>query len=70
MQRNRSSFALVVYVNTETPMGLIAENLRKAREIAHSDSRVPEQLKHYLQKALEVAVGLDPYLDAMATAKK
>ncbi|XP_065264339.1 uncharacterized protein LOC135881610 [Emys orbicularis] len=55
---------------SETPMGLIAENLRKAREIAHSDSRVPEQLKHYLQKALEVAVGLDPYLDAMATAKK
>nr|XP_032628758.1 uncharacterized protein LOC116820413 [Chelonoidis abingdonii] len=54
---------------SETPMGLIAENLRKAREIAHSDSRVPEQLKHYLQKALEVAVGLDPYLDAMATAK-
>ncbi|XP_030426354.1 uncharacterized protein LOC115655250 [Gopherus evgoodei] len=53
----------------ETLMGLIAGNLRKAREIAHSDSHVPEQLKHYLQKALEVAVGLDPYLDAMATAK-
>ncbi|KAH1168243.1 hypothetical protein KIL84_003726 [Mauremys mutica] len=69
MQRNHLSFALVVYVNTETPIGLIAENLRKAREIAHSDSRVPEQLKHYLQKALEVAIGLDPYLDAMATAK-
>ncbi|CAM4585838.1 unnamed protein product [Caretta caretta] len=56
--------------SNETPMGLIAENLRKAREIAHGDSRVPEQLKHYLQKALDIAVGLDPYLDAMSTAKK
>ncbi|XP_043374573.1 uncharacterized protein LOC119858417 [Dermochelys coriacea] len=55
---------------SETPMGLIAENLRKAREIAHGDSCVPEQLKHYLQKALDIAVGLDPYLDAMSTAKK
>ncbi|XP_067396475.1 uncharacterized protein [Emydura macquarii macquarii] len=55
---------------SETSMGLIAENLRKAREIALGDSRVPEELKHYLQEALDVAVGLDPYLDAMATSKQ
>uniref|UniRef100_A0A8C6JZU5 D-arabinitol 2-dehydrogenase [ribulose-forming] n=2 Tax=Melopsittacus undulatus TaxID=13146 RepID=A0A8C6JZU5_MELUD len=54
----------------ETPTGLIAENLLKAKEIALSDSRVPEQLKNYLQKALDVALGLDPYLDAMATSKR
>ncbi|XP_075794700.1 uncharacterized protein LOC102457357 [Pelodiscus sinensis] len=51
-------------------MGLVAENLRKAREIALSNPHVPEQLKHYLQKALAVAVGLDPYLDTMVTGKK
>ncbi|XP_065605632.1 uncharacterized protein LOC136057059 [Cyrtonyx montezumae] len=54
----------------ETPMGSIAENLLKAQEIAFNDSRVPEQLKNYLQKALVVALGLDPYLDAMATSKR
>ncbi|XP_074862048.1 uncharacterized protein LOC142019291 [Carettochelys insculpta] len=51
-------------------MGQIAENLMKAREIALSDPHVPEQLKHYLQKALDVALGLDPYLDKMATREK
>ncbi|KFV14751.1 hypothetical protein N340_02320, partial [Tauraco erythrolophus] len=55
---------------SETPVGLIAENLLKAKEIALNDSRVPEQLKNYLQKALDVALGLDPYLDAMATSKR
>ncbi|XP_069722234.1 uncharacterized protein [Phaenicophaeus curvirostris] len=54
----------------ETPAGLIAENLLKAKEIALKDSRVPEQLKNYLQKALDVALGLEPYLDAMATSKR
>nr|XP_009487220.1 PREDICTED: uncharacterized protein LOC104035598 [Pelecanus crispus] len=54
----------------ETPAGLIAENLLKAKEIALNDSCVPEKLKNYLQKALDVALGLDPYLDAMATLKR
>ncbi|XP_009468247.1 PREDICTED: uncharacterized protein LOC104017002 [Nipponia nippon] len=54
----------------ETPAGLIAENLLKAKAIALNDSRVPEQLKNYLQKALDVSLGLDPYLDAMATSKR
>ncbi|XP_017690626.1 PREDICTED: uncharacterized protein LOC108507288 [Lepidothrix coronata] len=54
----------------ETPAGHIAENLLKAKEIALNDSRVPEQLRNYLQKALDVALGLDPYLDAMATSKR
>ncbi|NXC66099.1 FABG5 reductase, partial [Anhinga anhinga] len=55
---------------SETPAGLIAENLLKAKEIALNDSRVPEQLKNYLQKALDVALGLDPYLDAMSASKR
>lgn len=55
---------------SETPAGLIAENLLKAKEIALNDSCVPEQLKDYLQKALDIALGLDPYLDAMATSKR
>ncbi|XP_010115524.1 PREDICTED: uncharacterized protein LOC104477206, partial [Chlamydotis macqueenii] len=48
----------------------MAENLLKAKEIALCESRVPEQLKIYLQKALDIALGLDPYLDAMATSKR
>lgn len=55
---------------SESPAGLIAENLLKAKEIALNDSRVPEQLKNYLQKALDIALGLDPYLDAMAAPKR
>ncbi|NWX63786.1 SDR dehydrogenase, partial [Promerops cafer] len=55
---------------SETLAGHIAENLLKAKEIALNDSRVPEQLRNYLQKALDVALGLDPYLDAMATSKR
>lgn len=51
-------------------MGSIAENLLKAQEIALNDPHVPEQLKNYLQKALLVALGLDPYLVAMATSKR
>uniref|UniRef100_A0A8C3Y2I6 D-arabinitol 2-dehydrogenase [ribulose-forming] n=2 Tax=Catharus ustulatus TaxID=91951 RepID=A0A8C3Y2I6_CATUS len=53
-----------------TLAGHIAENLLKAKEIALNDSRVPEQLGNYLQKALDVALGLDPYLDAMAASKR
>lgn len=55
---------------SETPAGLIAENLLKAQEIARNDSRVPAQLRNYLQKALDVAVGLDAYPDAMAASKR
>ncbi|NWY75545.1 SDR dehydrogenase, partial [Erithacus rubecula] len=55
---------------SETLAGHIAENLLKAKQIALNDSRVPEQLRNYLQKALDVALGLDPYLDAMATSQR
>ncbi|NWI87000.1 MTDH dehydrogenase, partial [Pitta sordida] len=55
---------------SETTVGHIAENLLKAKEIALNDSHVPEQLKNYLQKALDVALGLDPYLGAMAVSKR
>ncbi|NXX36758.1 SDR dehydrogenase, partial [Nicator chloris] len=55
---------------SETLAGHIAENLLKAQEIALNDSRVPEQLRNHLQKALDVALGLDPYLDAMAASKR
>ncbi|XP_057888194.1 uncharacterized protein LOC131088286 [Melospiza georgiana] len=54
----------------ETLAGHIAENLLKAKEIALNNPHVPEQLRNYLQKALDVALGLDPYLDAMAVSKR
>uniref|UniRef100_U3KG27 D-arabinitol 2-dehydrogenase [ribulose-forming] n=1 Tax=Ficedula albicollis TaxID=59894 RepID=U3KG27_FICAL len=55
---------------SETLAGHIAENLLKAKQIALNDSHVPVQLRNYLQKALDVALGLDPYLDAMATSQR
>uniref|UniRef100_A0A8B9CJA5 D-arabinitol 2-dehydrogenase [ribulose-forming] n=1 Tax=Anser brachyrhynchus TaxID=132585 RepID=A0A8B9CJA5_9AVES len=60
----------IMHYPAETPAGLIAENLLKAQEIALNDSRVPTQLRNYLQKALDVAVGLDTYPDAMAASKR
>lgn len=65
----KSLFLLLISIS-ETLAGHIAENLLKAKEIALNDSGVPEQLTNYLQKALDVALGLDPYLDAMAPSKR
>ncbi|XP_041317931.1 uncharacterized protein LOC121350570 [Pyrgilauda ruficollis] len=70
LQEEYVSFSLEVQLGWETPAGHIAENLLKAKEIALNDPHVPEQLRNYLQKALDVALGLDPYLDAMAASKR
>lgn len=43
------------------------EILKKANEIAASSANVPEELTSHLQKALDIASGLDDYLEKMTT---
>ncbi|XP_053154000.1 uncharacterized protein LOC128345691 isoform X3 [Hemicordylus capensis] len=54
----------------ETSMGSIIENLQKAREIAQNNPCVPQELQHYLQKALQAASGLDLSLTSVASANR
>ena len=41
--------------------------LSKANEIAASSGNVPEELTRHLQKALDIAGGLDDYLETVTT---
>ena len=41
--------------------------LTKAKDIAAACSTVPEELKSHLLKALDIASGLDEYLEKMTT---
>lgn len=43
------------------------ELLKKAKEIAATSGNVPEELTCQLQKALDIASGLDDYLELMTT---
>uniref|UniRef100_A0A8C8DPN5 Zgc:113054 n=1 Tax=Oryzias sinensis TaxID=183150 RepID=A0A8C8DPN5_9TELE len=51
----------------DTPMEVIVDLLTKAKDKAVSCSTVPEELKGHLQKALDIASGLDEYLEKMTT---
>ncbi|XP_074536557.1 uncharacterized protein LOC141798457 [Halichoeres trimaculatus] len=51
----------------DTPVEILVDLLSKANEIATKDDNVPEKLTHYLQKALDIASGLDVYLEKMST---
>ncbi|KAM3621655.1 uncharacterized protein V6R79_014064 [Siganus canaliculatus] len=51
----------------DTPVEVLVDLLRKAKEIAASSSNVPEELKSHLQKAVDIASGLDDYLEKMTT---
>lgn len=41
--------------------------LTKAKEIASASANVPEELKCHLQRAVDIASGLDDYLEKMTT---
>ena len=41
--------------------------LTKAKEIAAATGNIPEELASHLQKALDIASGLDDYLETMTT---
>lgn len=48
-------------------MELIVDLLEKAKKLAEGNGSIPEELKSYLQKALDIASGLDDYLERMTT---
>ncbi|KAG5274324.1 hypothetical protein AALO_G00134840 [Alosa alosa] len=52
---------------SDTPLEFIVEYLSKAKDIADSNVNVPEELKNNLQKALDMASGLDSYLERMTS---
>lgn len=52
---------------SDTPLEFIVEYLSKAKDIADSNANVPEELKENLQKALDIASGLDSYLERMTS---
>ncbi|XP_005726666.1 uncharacterized protein LOC102205957 [Pundamilia nyererei] len=51
----------------DTPVEVIVDLLTKAQVIAASCGNVPEELTSHLQKALDIASGLDDYLEKMTT---
>ncbi|XP_069019970.1 uncharacterized protein [Embiotoca jacksoni] len=51
----------------DTPVEIIADLLTKAKDIAAACGHVPEELTSHLQKALDIASGLDDYLEKMST---
>ncbi|XP_031135888.1 uncharacterized protein zgc:113054 [Sander lucioperca] len=51
----------------DTPVEVLVELLKKAKEIAATSGNVPEELTCQLQKALDIASGLDDYLELMTT---
>ncbi|KAM6927890.1 uncharacterized protein FYW49_004070 [Xenentodon cancila] len=51
----------------DTPVEVIVDLLTKAKGIAAACGTVPEELKSHLQKALDIASGLDDYLEKMST---
>ncbi|XP_030633114.1 2,4-dienoyl-CoA reductase, mitochondrial [Chanos chanos] len=52
---------------SDTPLEFIVEYLHKAKEIADGNASVPEELRINLQKAVDIASGLDPYLEKMSS---
>ncbi|XP_047204209.1 uncharacterized protein zgc:113054 isoform X2 [Girardinichthys multiradiatus] len=51
----------------DTPVEVIVDLLTKAKGIAATCAAVPEELKTHLKKALDIASGLDDYLEKMTT---
>ncbi|KAG9276873.1 hypothetical protein AMEX_G6848 [Astyanax mexicanus] len=52
---------------SDTPLEYIVEYLLKAKLIADQNVSVPEELRENLQKALDIASGLDPYIEQMSS---
>lgn len=48
-------------------MEVLVDILTKAKDIATASTNVPEELTSHLQKALDIASGLDDYLEKMTT---
>ncbi|XP_016146503.1 2,4-dienoyl-CoA reductase, mitochondrial-like [Sinocyclocheilus grahami] len=64
MQRR---FAMQAAKVSDTPVEFVIEYLQKAKEIAENNANVPAELCDNLQKALDIASGLDGYLEQMSS---
>ncbi|XP_010880363.2 2,4-dienoyl-CoA reductase, mitochondrial [Esox lucius] len=51
----------------DTPIEVICDLLTKAKELADGNANIPEDLRVNLQKALDIACGLDSYLEKMSS---
>lgn len=51
----------------DTPVEVLVDLLTKAKEIATAHGNVPEELTCHLQQAVDIASGLDDYLEKMST---
>lgn len=51
----------------DTPVEVLVDVLRKAQEVAVASGNVSELLASHLQKAVDIASGLDDYLEKMTT---
>lgn len=51
----------------DTPVEILVDVLTKAMAVASSSTNVPQELKSHLQEALDIASGLDNYLEEMCT---
>ncbi|XP_026117255.1 uncharacterized protein LOC113096077 [Carassius auratus] len=52
---------------SDTPVEFVVEYLLKAKEVAENNVNVPAELRDNLQKALDIACGLDGYLEQMSS---
>ncbi|KTF92685.1 hypothetical protein cypCar_00008862 [Cyprinus carpio] len=52
---------------SDTPVEFVVQYLLKAKEIAENNANVPTELRDNLQKALDIACGLDGYLEQMSS---
>ncbi|XP_052415734.1 uncharacterized protein LOC127960178 [Carassius gibelio] len=52
---------------SDTPVEFVVEYLLKAKEVAENNANVPAELRDNLQKALDIACGLDGYLEQMSS---
>lgn len=51
----------------DTPVEVLVDLLTKAKELAAASGNVSEELTRHLQKAVDIASGLDLYLEKMTT---
>ncbi|TNN59604.1 3-oxoacyl-[acyl-carrier-protein] reductase FabG [Liparis tanakae] len=51
----------------DTPVEILVDLLTRATEVAKASGNVPEELTRQLQKALDIASGLDDYLEKMSS---
>ncbi len=50
-----------------TPLGILVEHLATAVQLVESESSVPAEVVAHLQKALQLAAGIEPYIGELTS---